>query len=150
MPDTNGKANAPVDVVAEIPEAIRMRAESSLAVNAMRKAVAAKSTAKRPRIDYDWRVQPVPDMDVAGKFAEAITRYAKYRPATASIPHADILAPKGQVTARCGDPMWYVNDSDGVASASAEGTPGAYLGVRYSVRPFEGRSNTARLPGTAT
>jgi hypothetical protein len=138
-----------VKVLETVPEPIRQRAEQSLTINTERVKAVANSTAKRPRIDYHWDLQPVPDTETGDKFVKLVTKYAKYRPADQEIPHAGPASPKGQVTARCGNVGHYRKVSDGEYVACADTAEGAFMGVRYSVRPHEQRTTTARLPGTA-
>jgi hypothetical protein len=137
------------NVIETVPEPIRQRAEASLTVNAERVKAKANSSAKRARIDYHWSLQIVPDKATGEQFVKLITKYAKYRPAEVTIPHAGPTSPKGQVTARTGDVNHFRQMPDGeyvVVSATADG---AVMGVRYSVRPFEQRGDTSRLPGSA-
>lgn len=138
-----------VKVLETVPEPIRQRAEQSLTINTERVKAVANSTAKRPRIDYHWDLQPVPNTETGDKFIKLITKYAKYRPADQEIPHAGPASPKGQVTARCGNVGHYrkLNDA-GEYVACDEKAEGAFMGVRYSVRPAEQRT-TKRLPGSA-
>lgn len=138
-----------VDAIAETPEPIRMRAELSLSLNVAAVADVAASAASRVRVNYVWRVQAVPSVKVAQDFIKALTRYAKYRPAADHIPFADPDSPKGQVTARTGDVTWYRQDAVGNTMAASESADGAFMGVRYSVRPFEARGGARRLPGIA-
>jgi hypothetical protein len=137
-----------VDVISEIPEPIRMRAESSLARNTLALAKSAGSQAKRPRIDYVWSVQQVASAEMGAEFVKLITRYCKYRPSGKPIPHADADSKPGQVTVRCGEVTQYRKAADGTLIACAPDADGAFTGVRYSVRPYEQRGTTARLPGT--
>lgn len=142
---TGIKAN----VLETVPDAIRLRAEQSLTVNAERVKAAANSTAKRSRIDYHWQLQAVPDSATGEQFVKLITKYARYRPADRDIPHAGATSPKGQVTARCGQVHHY-RETDGGEFVFCDATAdGAFWAVRYSVRPFEQRSASGRLPGTA-
>lgn len=138
-----------VDVIKTVPEVIRQRAESSLTINVERVKAVANSNAKRPRIDYHWDLQPVPNKDTGEQFDKLLTKYAKYRPADVEIPHAGPNAPKGQVTARTGGVGTYRKTGDGEYIACDATADGAFMGVRYSVRPFEQRSTTARVPGSA-
>lgn len=130
------------------PEPIRQRAERSLFENALRVTAASSSSSARPRVDYRWDVQPVPTTEKGAEFAKLIIRYAKYRPENANIPFAAPGVLMGQVTARCGNPSWFRTDDKGVATHALSHEDGAFLGVRYSVRPFEARKDTKRLPGT--
>lgn len=148
MPNTLAATVAKIDVIATIPEPIRMRAEASLAVNAGRVAAKSASAAGRPRVDYHWDCQPVATEDQGRRFAELLVKYAKYRPSDRDIPHASGHSPKGQVTARPQAPGFYVVTSDGKPIAATKDATGAFLGVRYSVRPFEQRKEASRLPGT--
>lgn len=138
-----------VNVLESVHAAIRERAENSLAVNA--KAVAAKPAVdgKRPRVDYLWAVQPLASKEQGVRFGKAIEKYAKYRPATGDIPFKDDASPMGQVTCRTGVVTHYRLDESGTPTACSESDEGAYLGLRYSVRPLEVRNTTNRLPGTA-
>lgn len=149
MPNHVSPTDIKVNVLETVPEPIRVRAEASLAMNVVRVAKAAQSTAKRARVDYEYRVQPVPSVKVGDDFKAQLVKYAKYRPADKPVPHADAAAPKGQVTVRAGNTMYYRNQHDGIPEACDATADGAYLGVRYSVRPLEQRSDTHRLPGTA-
>lgn len=149
MPNKQSTGDIKVNVLETVPEPIRVRAEASLAINVKRVAAKASSTAKRARIDYHWDVQPIKDAEQGARFGKLITKYAKYRPSDKDIPHMADGAPKGQVTARTGDPGYFVKGADGVPVAAAQGDEGAFYGMRYSVRPFEQRGDSARLPGTA-
>jgi hypothetical protein len=149
MPTKAPFSGVKVNVLETVPEPIRMRAEASLAINAARVAKKADSTAKRSRVDYHWDVQPFALEATAATFIKLITKYAKYRPSDVAIPHASPDSPKGQVTARCGAIGHYIKGEDGTATATDPATPGAFIGVRYSVRPFEQRSDSQRVPGTA-
>ena len=137
-----------VDVLTVIPEPIRARAEQSLTINVERVKAAAGSTAKRARVDYHWECQPVTDMAMAAQFVTLLTRYAKHRPSGDTIPHAGPNSPSGQVTARCGSAQRYRRTNAGNIIPCTPDADGAFLGVRYSVRPFEQRKDTARAPGT--
>lgn len=148
MPSTLAATVIKVDVLTTVPEPIRKRAEANLAINTARVAATANSTATRPRVDYHWDCQMVTDEDQGKRFGELLVKYAKYRPEDKTIPHIADGSPKGQITARPQAPAYYVNGTDGKPVAAAKDTPNAYLGVRYSVRPFEQRKGTARLPGT--
>ncbi len=150
MPTKAAPSDIRVDVITTTPVPIMMRAEASLGLNTLAVKKAGTSSAKRKRIDYDWRVQPVASTEQGAKFAALLVRYAKYRPSDSVILYADTDSPKGQVTARCGETTWYRTTDDGIVIATTEGAEGAYLGIRYSVRPFEQRGSTARLPGTAS
>jgi hypothetical protein len=142
-------ADAKVDVLTVVPEPIRARAEASLSINTQRVAAGTTSQAARPRVDYWWDVQPVPDEERGKEFAAFLVKYAKYRPADKPVPHAAANSPKGQVTARPQAPGWWRKTEDGKSVACTQDATGAFLGVRYSVRPFEQRKDSARLPGTA-
>lgn len=135
-------------VLESVPEPIRKRAEANLAVNTALVAKKSGSTSARKRIPYDWQVQRVASEQMGVKFKNMLVKYAKYRPADAEIPHAGENSPKGQVTARAGEPTYFVNNEDGTYEQAEKDAPGAYLGVRYSVRPFEARSDSARVPGS--
>ena len=148
MPDRKVDLSARINVIEDVPEPIRQRAEASLAINTERVKAAGKSTAMRPRVDYDWLVQPVADIDMAQAFARLLTRYAKYRPSDKPIPHEGPSVLRGQVTARVSDATYYRTNDTGQTVACGQVSEGAYLGVRYSVRPFEQRGSAARLPGT--
>ncbi len=148
MPSRTTAPDIKVDVIATIPEVIRMRAEASLAANVLAVKATSGSIAKRPRIDYDWRVQPVTTIKQGEAFSAMLGHYAKYRPADKPVPHADANAPAGQVTARCGETSFYRDSGLGVLIACDKDPDGAFLGIRYSVRPLEIRKGTARLPGT--
>lgn len=138
-----------VNVLESVHEHIRERAESSLTINTARVAAKSTSSASRARVNYHWDVQEVPDTVWGQKFGKALEKYAKYRPAEGDIPHMGDGVAKGQVTVRHGDPTWFITPEDGPPEPVSEGTEGAYLGVRYSVRPLEQRSQANRLPGTA-
>lgn len=148
MPNTMSSTNTPIDVLAIVPEPIRIRAEANLAVNTVRVGAQAGSQASRPRVDYHWEVQRVRDEAQGKAFAEFLVKYAKHRPDTKDIPHRDAKAPTGQVTARPQAPAFYRLLADGKPIATDEKADGAFLGVRYSVRPFEQGKGTKRLPGT--
>lgn len=135
-------------VLESVPEPIRKRAEMSLAINVARVAKKAGSTSSRKRVDYHWDVQRVATVEMGVKFKNMLVKYAKYRPADVDIPHRDENSPKGQITTRAGEPLYYVTKEDGTYVEAEKTAPGAYLGVRYSVRPFEARSDAARLPGS--
>jgi len=149
MPDKKVGTDIKANVLETVPEPIRQRCEASLAINTARVAAKPAKEGKRPRVNYHWDVQPLPNQKIADDFIKAITKYAKYRPLLADIPFASPDVARGQVTARCGEPSWFVKDGDGTPEASEQGKDGAFYGVRYSVRPFEQRSSAARLPGTA-
>jgi hypothetical protein len=138
-----------VNVLETVPDPIRQRAEQSLTINVERVKAVASSTAKRPRIDYHWELQAVADKAMGDEFVKLIGKYAKYRPSDKDIPHAGPNSPKGQVTARCGDPGHYRKMEDGQYVTTDPKHADAFMGVRYSVRPFEQRGDRARLPGTA-
>jgi len=135
-------------VLESVPEPIRKRAETSLAINAELVAKKEGSTSARKRVNYRWDVQRVATTEMGVKFKNMLVKYAKYRPADVDIPHRADNSPKGQVTARAGAPTYYVTNEDGTYAEANESAPGAYLGVRYSVRPFEARSDAARAPGS--
>lgn len=139
-----------VNVLETVPAPIRVRAEASLTINAERVKAKAKSEAKRARVDYHWSLQRVNDKEQGEQFVKLLTKYARYRPLEGTIPHAGPTSPKGQVTARTGDVRHFRKVADDEYIACEPTTDGAFLGVRYSVRPFEQRSDTARLPGTAS
>lgn len=149
MPVKAGVPNITVKVLESVAEVIRKRAEDSLAINTKQVAAKAGSTASRNRVNYRWDVQPVPTVEIGAKFVKEITKYAKYRPDHRDIPHAAEGVAAGQVTARCGEPTYFVTGDDGIPVAADQTAEGAFLGVRYSVRPFEKRETAARLPGTA-
>lgn len=149
MPNTLAATVAKKDVLATIPEPVRMRAEQNLAINTTRVAATSTSEASRPRVDYHWDCQPVKDEDQGKRFAAMLVEYAKYRPEAVDIPHRAEHSPRGQITARAQAPAFYVTNAAGQPVAASKDTPKAYLGVRYSVRPFEQAKGTKRLPGTA-
>jgi hypothetical protein len=149
MPARNTFSGIKVDVIKGVPEPLRQRAESQLVINTERVKAAASSTAKRSRVDYHWDLQRVTTSDMGDQFVKLLTKYAKYRPAEGDIPHSGPNVAKGQVTARCGATGHFVKDSDGHYVAADKDAEGAIMGVRYSVRPFEQRGDTQRLPGTA-
>lgn len=149
MPSKLTATNVSVNVLQTIPFTIRARAEYSLTANVKAVADAAGSNAKRPRVNYHWEVQPVPSENIGNDFIALITRYAKNRPDQDGIEYAHPDSPRGQVTARTGNPAFYVIGTDGILVAATKDTDGAFLGVRYSVRPFQRRADIARLPGTA-
>lgn len=149
MPNTLAATVAKKDVLATVPEPIRIRAEANLAINTKRVEAGATSQATRPRIDYHWDCQPVASVEQGAKFAAFLVEYAKYRPSTVDIPHRAEHSPKGQITARPQAPAYYVTSATGMPVAATKDTPQAYLGVRYSVRPFEQRNSARRLPGSA-
>jgi hypothetical protein len=149
MPTKATVSPAVANVLETIPEPIRHRAEASLHLNTVAKAAKANSTARRARVQYHWDFQPVADDKMAMAFTKLMSKYAKYRPNVQEIPYADITSPRGQITARIGDPGWFVLTEDqGFVQCQAT-EPNAVYGLRYSVRPFEQRQDTARLPGTA-
>lgn len=149
MPNKVSVGNIKVNVLESVPEAIRSRAEASLALNA--KAVADKpaTNAKRARVNYHWDVQRVASKEQGERFDKAISKYGKYRPATGDIPHRAEHSPMGQITVRTGVVCHYRNDDKGIPTVCGEKDEGAYLGLRYSVRPLEQRGDANRLPGTA-
>lgn len=149
MPDRKPFQGITVKVVETVPGPIRTRAEASLAVNAAKVKAKTTSSASRPRVDYHWDIQPVVTTEMGTRFVALITKYSKYRPSEGTIPFAHEDSPAGQVTARCGDVGYYVTRETGEVDACEPTTEGSYLGVRYSVRPFEKRNNTSRLPGTS-
>jgi hypothetical protein len=149
MANRQGPSGIKVNVLESVPAPIRERAEASLTINAERVKAKASSSAKRARIDYHWQLQAVADQAMGEQFVKLITKYAKYRPSEGDIPHAGPTSPKGQVTARTGNVDWFRKIADGEYVQTAKTTEGAFMGVRYSVRPFEQRGDTARLPGSA-
>jgi hypothetical protein len=137
-----------VDAIAEVPERIRQLAERSLAYNVKAVARTATSTAARPRIDYRWVLLWVPSEEVGAKFKAELEKYAKYRPVNTTIPYRDPGSPDGQITARVGNTLrWHLTDS-GWTQTDAPVSNDVRWGVRYSVRPFEARKSTAKLPGS--
>lgn len=149
MDNKQGASGIKVNVLESVPAPIRERAEASLTINAERVKARASSSAKRARVDYHWQLQPVADLAMGEQFVKLITKYAKYRPSEGDIPHAGPTSPKGQVTARCGPVGHYRKVADDEYVISSAGAASAFVGVRYSVRPFEQRGDTARLPGSA-
>lgn len=145
------KAAPPVrpNVLETVPDPIRERLEQSLALSCKAKAKAAASSAKRPRIDYDWQLQPVSDVDQGKRFIGHCAKYAKYRPTNTTIPHRQDGTPDGQITVRTGDPLFFIATDKGYDVAPDAKAEGAFLAVRFSARPFENRNDTARLPGSA-
>lgn len=148
MPSRTVTTAATANVLETVPEQIRARAEASLRHNTDAKAKTAGSTAKRARVFYHWDFQPVKDDKMAAAFDRLITKYAKYRPNIDGVPFAHADSPRGQVTARTGAPGWFTRTEDGEFVPCTPPTEGAMYGLRYSVRPFEQRKDTARLPGT--
>lgn len=148
MANKQGPSSITANVLETVPDVIRQRAEASLAINTERVAKVQGSTAKRKRIDYHWDLQPVKDQAQGERFSQAITKYAKYRPSEGTIPHAATTSPRGQVTARCGNPGYFKQVAEGEYEACAATAEGAIMGIRYSVRPFEQRSDTRKLPGS--
>lgn len=148
MATRQGPSAIKVNVLETVPEPIRQRAEASLTINVERVKAASKSAAKRARVDYHWELQQVPTMAMGEGFTKLITKYAKYRPAEGEIPHASGNSPRGQVTARCGAVGHFRKTADGEYEACAATADGAFIGLRYSVRPFENRKDTARAPGS--
>lgn len=149
MPTKAAVTPVVANVLETVPEPIRMRAEASLALNTAAKAAKANSTAKRARVIYHWDFQPVADDKMAAAFDRLLSKYSKYRPNVQEIPHAHETSPRGQVTARTGAPGWFVRTDDGEFVQCQATEPNAIYGLRYSVRPFEQRQDTARVPGTA-
>jgi hypothetical protein len=147
MPSKQGQAVTRIDVITEIPELIRARAEESLGINAVRVAAKLTSRASRPRVDYFWLIQPVKSEAMGKKFCDLMLRYAKYRPSDGVIPFIGEESPMGQVTCRMGEIGWYKTDANNENIACTATAEGAFLAVRYSVRPFEQRSSASRLPG---
>lgn len=148
MPTKTVATAITANVLETVPEQIRQRAEASLKHNTAAKAAKAASTAKRARIIYHWDFQPVTDDKMAAAFDRLITKYAKYRPNIDNVPFADEKSPRGQVTARTGNPGYFVCTAEGEFTPCKHDTKGAMYGLRYSVRPFEQRQDTSRLPGT--
>lgn len=148
MPSKTVATAITANVLETVPEQIRSRAEASLTHNAAAKAAKATSTAKRARVIYHWDFQPVKDEKMAAAFDRLITKYAKYRPDIDNVPFADAKSPRGQVTARTGNPGWFARTAEGEFTPCKSDSEGAMYGLRYSVRPFEQRSDTSRLPGT--
>lgn len=149
MPAKVTQDDIKVNVVKSVPAPIRMRAEASLAINAEKVAKKSGSTSARKRVDYDWRVQRVASEKMGADFKRLVVKYAKYRPSEGDIPFKAENSPLGQVTARAGAPTWFVLNDDGTYTEASQTDDGAFLGVRYSVRPFEARGDTSRVPGTA-
>lgn len=149
MPNTVSVGNIKVNVLESVPEAIRSRAEASLAVNTKAVADKAGSAAKRARVNYHWSVQKVVSKEQGERFDKALSKYGKYRPATGDIPHKAEQSPMGQVTVRTGVVCHYKLNDKNVPVVCGEKDEGAYLGLRYSVRPLEQRGDANRLPGTA-
>lgn len=149
MPTKAVVSQAVANVLETVPEPIRQRAEMSLALNAAAKAAHPRGSAKRARVPYHWEFQPVTDDKMAAAFDRLLTKYAKYRPNVQDIPFAHKDSPRGQITARTGAPGWFVRDESGELVPCQPTEPGAMYGLRYSVRPFEQRQDTARMPGTA-
>lgn len=149
MPNKTTPGDFKVNVLESVHAAIRERAEASLAINAKRVADKAGSNAKRARVDYHWDVQPFTLKPTAEGFVKQLAKYARYRPSTGDIPFKAENSPMGQVTCRTGDITWYKTGADGVPTACAATDDGAYLGLRFSVRPLEQRGGSKRLPGTA-
>lgn len=148
-PNTTSVGDIKVDVIASVPEPIRKRAEECLGINTKRVAAKAGSQGKRPRVDYAWFIQPLASAGMGEQFSKLITKYAKFRPNAIPIPFAADGVMAGQVTARCGNVGYFVKGEDDKYTACDKGTKGAFLGMRYSVRPREQRKDTARVPGTA-
>lgn len=148
MPTRTVEVRISPKVLESVPEPIRKRAEASLTINAALVEKKAGSTSARKRVNYHWDVQRVATPEMGVKFKNMLVKYAKYRPADLDIPHRDEKSPKGQITARAGEPTYYVTKEDGTYAEADKSAAGAYLGVRYSVRPFEARSDAARVPGT--
>lgn len=149
MPSRLAPGSVKVDAVGTTPEAIRLRAEDSLGINTARVAAKANSSAKRARVDYHWDVQPVTSVAMGEAFSAALGKYAKYRPSEGHVPFRKEGTPDGQVTARTGVTGYYRLMSDGTVTSCDAADDGAFLGIRYSVRPLEQRGDTKRLPGTA-
>lgn len=149
MPTRAAVTPVVANVLETVPEPIRVRAETSLMLNTAAKAAKAGSTARRARVTYHWDFQPVTDDKMAAAFDRLLSKYAKYRPNVREIPHAHETSPRGQVTARLGAPGWFVRDETGEFVPCQAAEPNAMYGLRYSVRPFEQRKDTARVPGTA-
>lgn len=149
MPTREAPDRISPKVLESVPEPIRMRAEASLAINTTMVAKKAGSTSDRKRVNYHWEVQRVASEAMGVKFKAMLVKYAKYRPADVEIPHRADHSPVGQVTTRACEPTFYVTKEDGTYAEADKSAPGAYLGVRYSVRPFEARSDAARVPGSA-
>ena len=148
MPDRIAYPPVARDVISEVPAAIRMRIEDQLAINVVAIKKAAVSAAKRPRIDYEYRVQRVPDTKVGEEYREYLKLYAKHRPEDGTIPHKHGTSPFGQITIRTGEVRAYRLLSSGIPVACDATEDGAFLGVRYSARPFEERSGARKLPGS--
>lgn len=149
MPNRQNFGSIKVNVLESIDQNIRVRAEASLAINTVQVNAKTDSNAKRPRINYAWAVQKVASVEQGQRFSKALAKYAKYRPSEGNIPYRVEHSPMGQVTCRTGDVMHYKLDDSGVPFACGEKDDGAFLGLRYSVRPLEQRGDAKRLPGTA-
>lgn len=134
----------PSDVIASTPEGIRKAVEKLLAVNILRETAAAKSTAQRPRIDYVWNLQEVPDKDTAEQFIKKVRRYCKGRPMSHTIPHKEVVSPAGEITARFSGTQHYRPTDDGAVEECEATDPKAMLCVRYSVRKFQARSDSKK------
>lgn len=149
MPNKPVVSAIKVDVLASVPEPIRMRVEASLTINTERVKAKASSSAKRARVDYHWDCQQVTDDKMGAEFVKLATKYAKYRPSAHDIPHKAPTSPPGQITVRAGAPGHYRKGEDGVPVSCEPTDEGAFYGVRYSARPFEQRQDTKALPGTS-
>lgn len=150
MDTKQGPGGIKVNVLETVPAPIRQRAEASLTINVERVKAKPKGDAKRARVNYHWELQQLPDAATGEQFIKLITKYAKYRPVDGDIPYSGPTSPKGQVTARTGSVNHYRKDSADEYVICDANAAGATLGVRYSVRPFEQRSDTARVPGSAS
>lgn len=148
MPTKTAATAITANVLETVPEQIRQRAETSLFFNVKAKAAKANSSAKRARVNYHWDFQPVTSQKMAAAFDRLITKYAKYRPDIDNVPFAQTGSPRGQVTARTGNPGWFARTAEGEFTPCKPDSEGAMYGLRYSVRPFEQRKDSARLPGT--
>jgi len=148
-PSKTATVDRKVDAIAETPEPIRQRVEVSLMKTVARIKAKANSSAKRVRVEPYWTVQPLASEAQGEAFIKAATRYAKYRPTTGDIPHRDTDAPMGQITVRFGKVGHYTKSETGEATPAEATADGAFLGVRYSARAFEGRGDSTRVPGTA-
>ena len=148
MPTRNTFTGIKVDVLKTIPSPLRERAERQLIINTERVKANANSQAKRNRVDYHWDLQPVTTAEMGEQFVKLLTKYAKYRPSEGDIPHAGPNVKPGQVTARVGAVSHFVKGEDDTYEACDASAAGAVMGVRYSVRPFEVRNSTAKLPGS--
>ena len=142
LPKPKQKVQYSGDVIAAVPATIRERVEKLLAVNVARVAATSSSTAARPRVDYEWYLQPVPDKERAESFSKLVAKYCRNRPSTDTIPFRHESSPLGPITVRFAETGYYKTLDDGDVAPCASTADKAMLCVRYSARQFQARSDS--------